>query len=150
MSGVVSYDLFSEKLGIGNCGFTPEGGIYETFINNTGISIKGTIVIASLSVNNAVDIAPANSQMPIGVIYEDGIINGSPVKVVVYGKAQVLLKNGESAINGYWSGVSDIPGRMYQLSTLLLDIDHNKEVGHSIESKSSGTNVLSLIQMHFN
>lgn len=150
MSGVVSYDLLTEKFGIGNIGFTPEGGMYELFINNTGVSVKGTIVIASTSIDNAVDIAPANSNFPIGVIYETGINNGAFVKVVVYGKAEVLLKNGESSTNGYWCGVSNVDGRMYQLSSLLLDLDHNKEIGHSLQSKSDGTNVLSLIQMHFN
>jgi len=150
MSGVVSYELFTNKIGSGSSGFTAEGGIYETFINNTGISVKGTIVVTSSTVDNAVDIAPADSQMPIGVIYETGIINELPVKVVVYGKAQVLLKDGETATRGYWSGVSDVAGRMYQQITVPGTTEHNREIGHSIESKTSGINVLSLIQMHFN
>lgn len=131
-------------------GFTVDGGIYETFINNTGVSVKGTIVVASTNLSNAVDIAPANSSMPIGVIYEDDIANGSPVKVVVYGKAQVLLKNGEASTNGYWCGVSDVPGRMYQLSSVPSTAEHNREIGHSIESKVTETDVLSYIQLHFN
>lgn len=151
MSGIVSYDLLLSKLGGSSNGFTGEGGIYETFINNTGVSsVKGTIVIASTSVDNAVDIAPASSQMPIGVIYENGIANGSPVKVVVYGKAQVLLKNTEAAVRGYWCGVSDVSGRMYQVSTAPSTTEHNREIGHSLESKTSGTNVLSTVQIHFN
>lgn len=150
MSGTVSYELLSSKIGSVSNGFTTEGGIYETFVNNTGISVKGTIVVASTAVDNAVDIAPANSQMPIGVIYESGIVNGSNVKVVVYGKSQVLLKNGESSIRGYWCGVSDVAGRMYQQSSLTSNTEHNREIGHSLESIISGTNVLSLIQLHFN
>lgn len=149
MSGIVSYDLFKTKLGTNDYGFTPEGGIYQTFINNTGISKKGTIVVASTTVSNAVDIAPANSTMPIGVIYEEGIENGFNVKVVTSGKAEVLLKDGEAANNGHWCGVSDAAGRMYQLID-VLDSDYLKEIGHSIEQKDSGTNVLSLIQLHFN
>lgn len=150
MSGMVSYDLFTNRIGIGSNGFTLEGGTYETFINNTGTSIRGTIVVASTTINNAVDIAPVSSNMPIGVIYEDGIANGSPVKVVVYGKAQVLLKDGEVANNGYWCGVSDVAGRMYQLSTAPITTEYNQEIGHSLEANNSGTNVLSLIQIHFN
>ena len=147
---MVSYELFAARGGSSGNGFTSEGGVYETFINNTGTSVKGTIVIASTSVNDAVDIAPANSPMPIGVVYESGITNGSSIKVVVYGKAQVLLKDGEIAVNGYWCGVSDTAGRMYQLSTVPATTDHNREIGHSIQANSSGTNVLSMVQVHFN
>jgi len=150
MSGVVSYDLFTTRIGSGSNGFTSEGGMYETFINNTGTSVKGTVVNASITVGNAVDIAPANTPLPIGVIYNSGIANGSSVKVVVYGKAQVLLKNSEVATVGYWCGVSDVAGRMYQQATVPSTTDHNREVGHSLATTASGTNVLSLIQMHFN
>jgi len=151
MSGVVSYELFSAKVGGSGSGFTSEGGIYETFVNNTGVSsVKGTIVIASTTVYNGVSIAPANTEMPIGVIYENGIANGLPVKVVVYGKAQVLIKNGESSSYGFWCGVSDVAGRMYQTSLNPGTTSHNREIGHSLEAKTSGINVLSLVQMHFN
>ncbi|MCK9575308.1 MAG: hypothetical protein WCX32_01725 [Clostridia bacterium] len=150
MGGVVGYGLFTARLGSGTNGMTTEGGFFETFTNNTGTSVKGTIVVASTTVDNGVDIAPANSQMPIGVIYETGIINGSPVKVVVYGKADVLLKDGETATSGYWCGVSNTAGRMYQAATVPSTTEHNRETGHSLKTTSSGTNVLSLIQVHFN
>ncbi len=152
MSGVVSYDLFASRGGNSGSGFTSEGGYYETFVNNTGAeSIKGTIVVASSTANNGVSIAPAGSVMPIGVIYEDGVDNNAEVKVVVYGKAQVLLKNGEAATAGYWCGVSvDTAGRMYQVSTSPSTSEHNREIGHSLQSAVSGTNVLSLVQLHFN
>ena len=88
--------------------------------------------------------------MSFNVGYENGVANNSLVKVVVYGKAQVLLKNGESASNGYWCGVSDIAGRMYQGSSAPSTTEHNRELGHSLEVKTSGTNVLSLMQIHFN
>lgn len=150
-SGVVSYDLFFAKFGAGSNGFTSEGGYFQTFINNTGISVKGTIVIASVHVDNAVDTAPANTSMPIGVIYESGVPNGSPVKVVVYGKAQVLLKDGETAACGYWCGMSDTNGRMYQTDTFPGTTEHVREIGHSLETISaSGTNILSFVQLHFN
>lgn len=149
MSGIVSYDLFNSKFG--NCGFTPEGGIYTTFINNTGTSVKGTIVVASSTVNGGVDIAPANSQISIGVIYESGIDNGASVKVVINGKAQVLLKDGQSSTTGYWCGVSDVAGRMYQRNIVPGGAsEHNQQIGSSIETKTSGTNVLAKVQLYFN
>src|SRR5574344_495476 len=143
MSGVVSYDLFSTRFPSTN-GFTSDGGLFETFINDTGASsVLGTIVIASTSASNAVSIAPANSPMPIGIIAENGIANGSSVKVVTYGKAYVLLKDGESATRGYWCGVSDTAGRMFQASTAPSTTEHNREIGHSLATTGSGTNVLS-------
>lgn len=151
MSGSVSYELFNSRFPSGTNGFTSEGGIYETFINKTGgISVKGTIVVASTTDNNAVSTAPVASSMPIGIIYESGINDGSSVKVVVSGKAQVLLANGQSATHGYWCGVSNsVGGRMYQEPT-PPPANHPQEIGHSIETSSSGTDVLSLVQVHFN
>jgi len=150
MSGVVSYELFNTRFPSSN-GFTSDGGLYETFINDTGApSILGTIVVASSTVADAVSTAPISSMMPIGVIAEDGIANGSPVKVITYGKAYVLLKDGESATLGYWCGVSDVAGRMYQLSAVPVTPEYNQEIGHSLNTTASGTDVLSLIQVHFN
>jgi hypothetical protein len=151
MSGVVSYDLFTSKLGTGGIGLTSEGGMYISILNATGaVSVKGTIVGASTTTDNAVMIAPANYDMPIGAIYEDGIANGALVKVVVSGKAQILLKDGLASTNGYWCGVSDTAGRMYQTAAVPATIDHNKEIGHSIQAVVSGTNVLSYVVLHFN
>lgn len=151
MSGVISYELFSARVGSTSSGFTPDGGIYETFVNNTGTSVKGTIVVASTTTNNAVDIAPIGSTMPIGVIYENAVPNGSPVKVVVYGKAEVLLEDNQSATTGDWCSVSNtVAGRMFQQSSEPTDTDHNREIGHSLQNVDSGTDVLALIQLHFN
>lgn len=136
--------------GNANLGVTAEGGIYETFVNHTGTSVKGTIVIASTSVANGVDIAPKKTAVPIGVIYESGIENGANVKVVVYGKAQVLLASTKTATIGYWCGVSDdTDGRMYQLQDAPVGTStHNQEIGHSLQTSTAGS--LSLIQLHFN
>jgi len=151
MSGIVSYELFTSRLGTSGSGFTAEGGFYQTFINKTGAnSVKGTIVAASLTTDNGVYIAPANSDMPMGIIYDGGIADGSLIKVVVNGKAQVLLKNGLASINGYWCGVSDTAGRMYQQPTVPSTTDHNREIGHSLETTASGTDVLSMVTLHFN
>lgn len=150
MSGVVSYELYNSRFP-GTSGFTSDGGIYEVFTNNTGAtSVLGTIIVASTAVDNAVSIAPADSSMPIGIIAENGVANGSTVKVVTYGKAYVLLKNGVASTRGFWCGVSDTAGRMYQTSTAPSTTEHNREVGHSLQSVTSGTNVLALIQVHFN
>lgn len=133
-----------------NLGITDEGGIYTTFVNNTGTSVKGTIVIASNSVENGVDIAPANSSMPIGVIYENEIENGSEVKVIVCGKAQVLLATSATATMGYWCGVSSMEGRMYQLDDIPTVIKQNcAHIGHSLQTVSTAGS-LAFVQLQFN
>lgn len=136
--------------GNNNLGVTAEGGIFETFVNHTGPSVKGTIVIASTSVENGVDIAPKKTTVPIGVIYESGIEDNANVKVVVYGKAQVLLASDQAATKGNWCGVSETEnGRMYQEVTAPLGTAaHNKEIGHSLQTSVAGS--LSLVTLHFN
>ena len=135
----------------GNIGFTVDGGIFITVINNTGTtSVKGSIVSASPTVDNAVILAPANYIQALGVVFEDGIANGSPMKVVVSGKAYVLMKNGQAATRAYWVGVSDTVARAYMLVDPSSVTIHNSEIGHSLETKTSGTNVLALINLHFN
>lgn len=151
MNALVSYELLTAWFGSPANGITPEGGLYGTYINNTGAdSVKGTIVQISTDKDNAVEIATADSAVPIGVIYEDGAANGSPVKVVVYGKAQVLLNNNMDSYRGYWCGISDTPGRMIQSTAgpeTLVEL--KRQIGHSLESKSGGTDILALVQLNF-
>ena len=152
MEPLASRSYVNSKIsGGGTTGFTPEGGVYSTLINNTGaVSVKGTIVSASLAVDKAVSIAPVNSDMPMRIIYESGIANGQAVKVIFAGCAEVLMKNGLAATRGFWCGVSDVAGRMYQSSSPPSTTEHSREIGHCLETKASGTNVLALIDLHFN
>ena len=151
MSASVSLQYLNTVLpSVGN-GISSDGGFYITLTNKTGAtSVKGTIVVASTTQNNSVAIAPKNSDNPIGVILEDGVADGSEVKVVVSGKAYVLLQDGLASRHGYWCEVSSTQsGRMSQLANPNLTT-HWAELGHSLESKTAGTNVLSLVVLHFN
>ncbi len=135
---------------IGNTMFTPEGGLAIKLINKTGSpSVKGTLVIASTTTNNAFGIAPINSYQVIGVVYEDNISDGSPCYIVVSGIASVLVKNGETPNRGYWSGAADVSGRTYFNSNNPDSEEHDREIGHCSETKSSGTNVLVKCIIHF-
>ena len=151
MGATVSYEYLNTVLPSVGSGVTPDGGFYITLTNKTGaVSKKGTIVVASTTQDNAVAIAPANSDSPIGIILENGIVDGQPVKVVVSGKAYVLLKDGLASTHGYWCGVSSTQaGRMSQLVN-PNPATHWAELGHSLESKTAGTDVLSLVVLHFN
>lgn len=134
----------------GACGFTADGGFYVKYINQTGgVSVKGLCVVTG-TVPGSVAIAPVDAESCIGVVLEDGIAVGQPVKVVVGGKAQALLKNGEAATAGYWCGVSDVAGRMMQKTTVPSTTEHSREIGHSLETVSAGTNKLAWVNLHFN
>lgn len=93
----MSKNLYKTVLNYGATVFTPDGGLYQTFINQTGTSVKSTIVMQAAGTDNAVATASASSPLAIGVIYESDVTNGSPVKVVTYGRAQVLLRDGHKA-----------------------------------------------------
>jgi hypothetical protein len=71
---------------------TAEGGFYIYLINKTGAnSVKGTVVIASSTTDNGCEKIASNVPDAIGVIYNDGIPDGSPVQVVVSGIADVYF-----------------------------------------------------------
>lgn len=131
-------------------GITSEGGFVISLINKTGAnSIKGTIIEASHTDENAFGVADANSDHPIGVVLDNGVADGEYCRVVVGGKAQVLMKDTEAATVGYWVRTSDVAGRA------IMEISPNpsfhwQEIGHSLENQLAGTNVLVWIDLHFN
>ncbi|SMC35951.1 hypothetical protein [Papillibacter cinnamivorans] len=148
----MSLKLLKIVFGNAQIGITTDGGTYEVFINATGSSsVKGTIVVASKTVQGGVSTAPAGSVVPIGVIYETGIDVGQKVKVVTYGKAQVLLASDQTSSTGFWCGVSSAEeGKMYQEANAPIGTSaHNQEIGHSLQTVSTA-GALSLVQLHFN
>jgi hypothetical protein len=137
---------------------TPEGGFAVHLTNKTGsASVKGTLVDASTGTDNAFAVVAADAVDCIGVVYEDGIADGEPCLVVIAGRAQVLLEDSTASTRGYWVKVSDNDaGRADATNaappggTVNALEDHLSEVGHCLESKSAGTDVLCWILMHFN
>ena len=136
---------------------TPEGGIAIKLINKTGaVSKKGTIVSASFTTDNAFNTSIADSVIPQGSVYESGVPDGQLCWVVVSGIAEVLLKNDTPAVRGNWVGMSDAAGRVsaggggHTGTNPPAQAEHNKEIGHCLESKEAGTDVLAKIIMHFN
>jgi hypothetical protein len=134
---------------------TPEGGIAIRLKNKTGaVSIKGTIVSGSPTDTEAFRVAVANSPVPFGIVYESGIADGELCWVVIQGVAEILIKDGTSATLSNWVGVSDTAGRATALGhpgTVPPEADlHNREMGHCLETKAAGVNVLVKIITHFN
>ena len=140
---------------IGRARNSQEGGMMVRMTNRTGAkSVKGSVVSTSTTKDNSFRLTPANAVVPVGIVYEDGIPNGEECFVVVSGIADILLKNGTTATRGYWVGMSDADGRAYTAfhtgTTPPEQAIHNLEIGHCMETKAAGTNVLARCVLHFN
>jgi len=131
---------------------TPEGGIAIRLTNKTGAaSVKGTVVFASSSTDNAFNINPTSGDMPFGVVYENGVVDGGECLVVVSGIAEVLLVNSVATTRGYIAMSSTtVAGRIDTASTVPAATAHFTEIGHTIETKIAGTDVLVKCVLHFN
>jgi len=134
--------------------FTAEGGLAVRYLNGTGaVSVKGSVVTVSQAVDLSV-VLQTNEYDAIGAVYESGIAADAPVWVVVSGKAQVLYKDSTAATRGNLCISDAVDGRASDIANLgdglpAADI-HFKEIGHVLESKDAGTNVLVYVNLHFN
>lgn len=133
--------------------FNLEGGLMIKLLNNTGsASVKGSLVSSSPSVDNSF-VLQANEFDTIGVVYESGIANGALCWIVIQGIADVLFKDGDTVVRGYLALAADTDGRATDIdvpSSNPVVAEHFKEIGHVLESKSAGTNVLAKVVLHFN
>ena len=142
----------------GLVGITPEGGFAVKLINDTAAaSVKGTIVDLSTTVTNGFDINDADGPQPIGVVYENGIADGSYCWVVVYGKCQVLLEDTTASTVGYWVRTSITQAGRADITNAappgggIPELDrHMNECGHCLETKAAGIDVLAYIIFHSN
>lgn len=131
-------------------GITLEGGFAVSLINKTGsASVKGSVVEASNSDANSFILSGVSSDHSIGVVLDDGVPDGDFCRVVVSGKAQVLLKDTEAATVGYWVRTADTAGRV-AMEASPNALTHWSELGHCLESQTAGTDVLAWCNLHFN
>jgi len=143
---------------IGEWLYTADGGVAELYTNNTGsASVKGTVVIIDPTDGAGVVVAPAGAPDFIGVVYEDGVADGQPVRVVVRGDAYMLLEDSTASTIGYWVGISETQNGRVDATlaapaggTIAELNRHFEEIGHCRETKTAGTDVLCLVHMHFN
>jgi len=128
-----------------------DGGIMVKLINRTGgITVKGTIVSADVSNEESFYTTPSDGDMPIGIVYESGVGNGSSAWVVVSGIAEVLFKDAVAPTRGYVAFVSNVAGRADVSASVPASLTHWREIGHPIQTKSAGTNVIAKVVLHFN
>lgn len=135
---------------------TAEGGLTIRFTNKTGApSVKGTVVGPTSGTDLAVQKIIKDTPDPIGVIYESGVADGSPVWVVVSGIAEVLFWNNPTRKQlargsigteaGYEAGKAI--SEAVPTSPFATD-KHFYEIGHVLETK--GAPGLAKVILHFN
>lgn len=133
---------------------TPTGGIAIKLINKSGAnSVAGKIVSADTTTNDAVDLTPADGDMPMGVFYEDGVADGQGTWVVVAGIADVLFKDNVGATRGYVVYMSDEEGYAIDASSLPAVANHNREIGHTLQTTGAGgagTHIKARVNLHWN
>lgn len=135
---------------------TPEGGLAIKMTNNTGAaSIKGTLIESNETTANSFQVL-SDEYDCIGIVYEDGIADGEECYIVISGVAEVLIEDGTASTHGNWVESSTVSGRADATQALpaggtIAELqNHFKEIGHCIESKTAGTDVLAKCVIHFN
>ncbi len=137
--------------------FTAEGGLAVKLTNKTGApSVKGTIVDASATVNNAFALCVKDVPDVFGAVYEAGVADGSECWVVISGIADVLFTGNTTRgqlARGYLTadGAGYIAG--YALAenvptSPFASDKHFYEIGHVLESRTGAG--LAKCVLHFN
>lgn len=143
---------------VGDWLHTADGGIAKKYTNKTGaVSVKGTLVKHSGTTTESIDVADIDSLDHIGVIYEDGVADGSNCWVTIIGDAKILLENSTTSTVGNWvkpsattAGRVDASNAAPYGGTIGALEEHFTEVGHAEETSAGGTDVLILVHLHFN
>lgn len=124
---------------------TELGGFAVLMINKTGAtSVKGTVVAVSATTDNGCAIADTSADDVLGVIYNSGIADGSPVWVVVGGIAEVLIENATAAnLRAYVSMSTTVAGRVNAAGIAASTLD----IGSCIKAVVAGTDVLATVML---
>ncbi len=133
---------------------TIEGGLAILLTNKTGAnSVKGTIVVADTTTDDAFKVAAVDDTAILGIVYDDGIADASSVWVVVSGIAQVLLEDTTASTRGYWVETGATTAGRADATTASPPgavASHFQQIGHCIQSQGSGTDVLARCVLSFN
>lgn len=132
---------------MGECLLTKDGGYATRFIAEEALNVGEVVQVGTANgkvVKNAVD-----SDMPIGVVYETAAQNNE-VWIVHAGVAYVLPNASDTATRGYIiHSSSTTAGRASQSATLPAVAQHNREIGHFIET-GSGAGAMARAILHWN
>jgi len=147
-------DIDQSKMG--EVKITEHGGIAVKRRNETGaVSKHGSVVAVSSSVAESVKLQSVEFDA-VGAVYGDGVAVGDDMWIVISGPCEVLLEDGTASVLDNWvqagaaDGRADASNTIPPGNTLQSLNNHFKEIGHCLETKSSGTDVLCKIMLHFN
>lgn len=131
---------------------TPEGGKGYRLTNKTGAaSVKGTLIKLDPTNDNSFILTAADDVECMGVVYDNGVADGSECFIVTEGRCQMLLKDATASTRGNWIKTADVAGRADMTSASPAAAPtHFEEVGHCMESKGADTDVLAFANAHFN
>ena len=128
-------------------------GLAVKMINNTGVAtVKGTLVSTGGDIDNQF-ILENNEFDCMGVVYEAGVADGQAAWIIIQGVAEVLFKDTIAAVRGYIAIAADTDGRATNVEVPTSNpvvAEHFKEIGHVLESKDAGTDILVKVVLHFN
>lgn len=124
----------------GRSALTPEGGFALKMTNKTGAAtVKGALVSASTIDDSFALTGPGNDNH-IGVVYTPNIADGADAWIVVEGRAEALLEDGQAGTPAFGVNPStSVAGRV------KIDPVAPGCVGNCIETIASGTDVLCFI-----
>ena len=133
---------------------TGERGFLCKMVNRTGhTSVKGELIAGSPSADKEA-VLQSSEFDTIGIVQEASVVEGSEMWVWMPGSiCQVLFKNSTASTRGNVALAADTDGRAIDVavpSSNPVVAEHFKEIGHVLETKSSGTNVLVLVATHYN
>ena len=119
-------------------------------INKTGVaSVKGSLVEPHTN-DFSFELTDADCKECFGVVYDNGIADGSKCLVITSGVAQVLLKDATASTTKNWVETADVAGRADATgASPAAAPQHFEEIGHCIETKAADTDVLCEIVLHF-
>jgi hypothetical protein len=136
---------------------TKEGGYGVLLTNATGApTVKGTVVCASATVDEGFSLIVKDIPDPFGVVYEDGIADGTQCLVIVAGIAEVYFVGNvarKDLARGFLTadGASYVPGQALAEAVPTSPFASDKhfyEIGHAIQSRT-GAGLAKCI-LHFN
>ena len=133
---------------------TSEGGFAVRLTNKTGVaSVKGQLVAADTTTNDAVALTGVSDTECFGVFYESGIADGSEVWVIIAGIADVLFEDNHGPTRGDWVSTGSEAGYAFSQASPAAAPTHFEEIGHCIETVAAGgagTHVAARCILHFN
>jgi len=138
---------------IGYDSTTGESGLLQKRVNKAGRALaKGEIVAVSPDHDNAITVEISGFD-PIGIAAEAIADNATGWVWKNGSTAQVLMKDETAAVRGYVALCDDVDGRAYGIAvptSTPATAEHFREIGHFNEAKDAGTNLLALVDLHFN